>query len=199
MRCVAVGYRLTGDALGRDGKPQAHAFFVRLGNMMYTGGGTGSRPGSCEGNGIFFVPSAWQTADFELGRGLGDYRPVAQNHGGAGDLQVTVTPGEETTETRTVNGHTRQSRHPQSVIKFHLPAAVADKDWRLCAYDAEGNVTQVTCEPFIARYSPDPLTPTAYCSAAPETIARLVLEARDYERCTVKNVCLYPNPATIKP
>jgi hypothetical protein len=174
-------------------------FVVRLGGERDHGGGSGGGVGTVHAHNHFYVPESWSLADFQIGRGFGPYREVADNREGEGSLAVQVIAKGETRESRMVNGQSIESRHSGSDIKATLPDAFKDKDWRLLAFDTSGNPLNlyVFWDPKLGLAGH--LTIQAQCNAAPETIERLVLEVRNYQWVTIKNLHLHPNSSAIHP
>jgi hypothetical protein len=138
-------------------------------------------------------------SDFQIGRGFGKYRQIADNRPGEGPLAAQVSPGSVARQYHTVNGQTTVSLQQWSEIKFVIPKAVKDKDWRIRVFDPKGTLLWTMLTPLSELSSPDHRTFRASCNAAPEAIERLVLEARDYQWVTIKNLHIPPSDWVIHP
>ncbi len=194
-RGVVVAFTLDGMPPHDPDADPFRIFAVKLAGESDHGGGSSGGASTVHAHKQFYVREALTLADLQIGRGFGPYQTVAENREGEGSLAVEVVPNGETQESRTVNGETIESHHSASDVKFTLPKNVKEKDWRLRAFDASGASLKIMVGYFPDMNSPGQLTFHGHCNAAPETIERFVLEARNYEWVTIKNLHLRPNGA----
>jgi len=171
---------------------------AKLGGVLNGGGGM-SMGGNLECDYSFTVPAKWKTADFEVALGRGAFHPVAESVGGKGNLDIKIAPLAATRRSGASGKPDKVERINQSSVTFILPAKLDKRDWRLVAYDAKNQPLRIMMG-FGGMDFPGekPRTWHATSLEDPSSIARLVLEARDYEWVKIPDVHLYANESTSK-
>ena len=151
---------------------------------------------SCYG---FSVPDRLKTADLQVAIGSGNFRVVASNVDGEGELKANLTSKhKKQTSYRTYNGNTESiySLNDYTEITFEVPAAIATKQWCLRAFDKDGKPVR-TWVIFGGFENPDEPGSErqwhAQCQCDAKQIKRLELSARDYKWLKVKDIHLTPS------
>jgi len=205
IRSIHVCYEindLSRKYLQEMGLPQVGP--ARLGGIPFKGGGTGIGT-NIQHTYQFAVPAGWKTADLEVALGVGNFKAIAECPStGGGALRLKIIPRKDASG-NSAGGQKSpvvQKGYPTQ-LAFLPPAKVKGMEWRLCAYDKEGKLMMPvivqpgawpgeergTCHAMVTNMSAvhDPLNAPGVTEAA-----KYVLEARDYEWVTVKDVHLYP-------
>lgn len=159
------------------------ALDIALGNAKET-------PLVLECSKTFFVPNSWKTADLYVPLGVGKFKTVGERQGAKGDLQITIE-GQRGTQRVMEEGKPKDVPGDIfSKLTFNLPPAIDQKEWRLVAFDKKGKAINLMPFP-VSPFEKGPAKWQASAFAAPSEIARLVLEARDYEWVKLQKVHLY--------
>jgi len=188
-RYVVIGCEISGIPKIKSGEPSLDmpSCLTKLGGSADTGGAMGFNPweGKLFKLSHFELPDNVRTADFVVGIGVGKFHEVAALEGGKGRLDATVVEGPLAHGSSTESGKLVEITWKSTEIHFKLPRQVLGKDWRLHIFDLSGKqlISNI-------RYQPDAKSPQriAMCNNRPDTIGRVVLEARNYEWVKLRNI-----------
>ena len=198
-REVAVCFELEGFGNHLENARSDRFDPVRLGGFnRHADIGGGETTGNAVRTAIFSVPDTLKTADLEIARGMGKFRAVAQANPNGGDFFLRTLAGPNGTRTSFKEGKpVATSQVPTTIIRFNLPSQAKDKDWRLLAFDAKGQVVPITMG-FWEPITKDGIHALEASANLPmEKFDHFVIETRDYEWITVRHIHL--NPEAIRP
>jgi|GEM_PF-1690307 len=150
---------------------------------------------------MYSIPESLMNADLKVGIGTGEYKPILAWPDNSDRFQVFIKPSIHSSNmVSTDSNGQRTETKTKSVaaeMECKMPWAVMDKDWRMVIIRSNGQRLEMNSPDMPGEWSSGADFNTSADLPA-EDIAKVVIEARDYEWVTFRNLPMMgrsaPNP-----